>query len=60
MFRFSIEELGFEWNGAHTVNVFMGEDNIDVFSLGYGRDDWTREEVMSAALDWATYSEIGA
>lgn len=66
MFEFSIGGFGFEWNGAHTVNVFLLDYDqwadsfgvidyrrpVDVFSLNYGRDDYTKSEVLSAALEW--------
>lgn len=52
MFHFSIYGFSFEWNGAHTVNVFQGGHNVDVFSLNYGRDDYTEKEVMALAYDW--------
>lgn len=53
MFNFSIEQYGFEWNGAHTVNVFVPIlGNIDVFSLNYGRDDYTPQEVMAYAYEY--------
>lgn len=65
-FEFSIGGYGFEWNYAHTVNVYRLDfdawadsrgaidyrTEIDVFSLNYGRDDYSKYEVMAAALDW--------
>jgi hypothetical protein len=61
MFEFSIDGIAFEWNGAHTVNVFFdptderagGEGyNFHIFSLNYARDDYTPQEVMAHAYDW--------
>ena len=53
MFLFSIYNVRFEWNGAHTVNVYnVRDENVDVFSLNYGRDDYTEPEVMAAAWEW--------
>jgi hypothetical protein len=54
MFFFSIGSVSFEWNWAHTVNVFDSyNNNVDVFSLDYGRDDYTPADVMAAAYDWS-------
>jgi len=54
MFYFSIGSVSFEWNWAHTVNVFDSyNNNVDVFSLDYGRDDYTPADVMAAAYDWS-------
>lgn len=52
MFNFSIDSLEFSWNGAHTVNVYSVGHEIDVFSLNYARNDYTKAEVMEYALDW--------
>ena len=61
MFEFCIKGIWFEWNGAHTVNVYFdpadmraGGDgyNTDVFSLDYSRDDLTELDAMVAALEW--------
>lgn len=66
MFEFTICGFGFEWNGAHTVNVYrMDYDrwadtngtadyrtNIDCISLDYCRNDHTAVEAMAAALEW--------
>ena len=61
MFEFAIDNIWFEWNGAHTVNVFFDPADIraggngyntDVFSLNYGRDDYTPQEVLVFAYDW--------
>ena len=53
MFYFTIGSIAFEWNWAHTINVFDAYDkNVDVFSLNYERDDWTPAEVMAAAYEW--------
>ena len=52
MFTFSIDCYDFEWNGAHTINVFYNRQNVDVFSLNYGRDDYSPQEVLIFAYDW--------
>ena len=60
-FDFTIGDKAFEWNYAHTVNVWdidlldyaLGHRlNPDCFSLNYGRDDYTPAEVMAHALEW--------
>ena len=67
-FEFTIGDKAFEWNYAHTVNVWdirYGGDpyayiplppnhfyNPNCFSLNYARDDYTKAEVMEYALDW--------
>ena len=61
-FEFTIDDKAFEWNYAHTVNVWhidsseqraLGEYiHPDCFSLNYGRDDYTPAEVMAHALEW--------
>ena len=63
-FEFTIGDKAFEWNYAHTVNVwdvsssndFYGVSfyNPNCFSLNYGRDDYTPAEVMAYALEWMT------
>lgn len=58
MFRFSIEGTQFEWNGGHTINVEFANGVRTVFSLNYGRDDWTCAEVMAAALGWLEDEEM--
>lgn len=52
MFRFAIKHYWFSWNGAHTVNVYHNGEEVDVFSLNYGRDDYTEVEVLVAAYEW--------
>lgn len=52
MFRFSIEGVKFEWNGGHTINVEFIGGSKTVFSIDYGRDDWTCAEVMAQSLYW--------
>ena len=58
-FEFTIEDRAFEWNYAHTVNVWdiLYPEcliNPNCFSLNYGRDDYTPAEVMAYALEWMT------
>ena len=53
MFSFAIDNITFEWNGAHTVNVYNSRgDNVDVFSMHYGRDDYTQPEILLAAYEY--------
>jgi hypothetical protein len=53
MFQFSIGPYQFEWNWAHTVNVFNSYgENIDVFSLDYGKNNYTPQEVLVSAYEW--------
>jgi hypothetical protein len=54
-FDFTIGDKAFEWNYAHTVNVWdrgVHYLNPNCFSLNYGRDDYTPAEVMAHALEW--------
>ena len=54
MFYFTIGNIGFQWNWAHTVNVFDAYNaNVDVFSLNYERDDYTPADVMAAGYEWS-------
>ena len=61
MLEFCIDNVWFEWNGTHTVNVYFdpadkragGEGyNTDVFSMNYGRDDYTETEIVAAAMEY--------
>ena len=56
MFYFMIGSTRFAWNGAHTVNVRGEGGSRDVFSLDYGRDDYSRDEVRLAAREWISYT----
>jgi len=58
MHSFRIGDYAFRWNGAHTVNICDMESwhEFDVFSLNYGRDDYTLDEVKAYALEW--YKEM--
>lgn len=63
-FVFTIGDYAFEWNRAHTVNVWSIDstyrdewDAMDPFSLGYDRNDWSEGEAMLAALEWIKYME---
>lgn len=42
-------DLRFRWNGAHTVNVFCDEVEVDVFTCGdFAEDAATEDEVRAA------------
>lgn len=58
MFKFAFAGFYFEWNGSHTVNVFLRDKNIDCFSLDYSRDDLTEGDAMIAARDWVMAADI--
>ena len=47
-------EYVFEWNGQNTVDVrdILSPRASDVFSLNYGRDDYTLDEVKAHAVEW--------
>lgn len=51
----SVNGYDFVWNGAHTVNVFWRGTNVDVFSLDYGRDTFSWDEIVEAC---AAYNPV--
>lgn len=43
----------FHWNGSKTVNIYNAKEReVDVFSLDYGRDDYTMREVVRMCDEW--------
>jgi len=61
--HFAIAGLHFAWNGAHTVNVFDGEREVDVFSVGdFALASATEAEVIAGindyVADWPDSGEL--
>lgn len=56
-YRYEYDPFVFHWNGAHTINIYLDGEEIDVISLNYGRDDYTVDEFREAAEDWVYEKE---
>lgn len=55
--RKSCPGITFRWRGGHTVNVFRGDQEVDVISVGdFSRDKATSKEVASAVTRYARAS----
>lgn len=49
----------FRWNQAHTVNVYLAGENIDVFTVGsFDKDSVDESQVVDAIVEWLTELEI--
>ncbi len=55
--RKSCPGVTFKWRGGHTVNIFRGDREVDVMSVGdFSRDKATAKEVASAITRYARSS----
>jgi hypothetical protein len=59
--RWGAAGLEFQWNGAHTVNVFDEQGtNFDVFSIGdFAKDAATTDDVLRGIKNYLEYREEG-